>query len=413
MERLIERLAAITDHLVRFQTTELNHREQVDCLEWVKGSILAHKPQLNVQYFCSNEKPSYLITAGKSTPRILFCAHLDVVEAEHARDFTATKLDSIRMRGRGTADMKGPAAALIDIMMQEPMTGMGLLLTTDEELGGRDGTEYVLNATGLRPEVVILPDGGSNMRLITEQKALFRLRLISHGLAAHGSRPWQGDNAALHIYHGYEALLQAYPAPQYEDDWCPSITLSQISTINNPVNTVPGHAEGMLDVRFPDTGSITLQQLQTEITRILDKFQVECRLVAATPGFKLDITTPYLQRLQEVTSATRRRPMELAREAGASDARFFSPFNIPVLMFQPECSGWHGPDEWINVESLAEFRTICRNFARATLGKARTRVSSKSADIYPITSAQPDVVTEKGGRKQASVSDSGKRVVAG
>ena len=375
--RLVERLATTTDHLVGFPTVENNPDALQHCVDWTRAHALKHAPRLHIKQFASNNKPSILFTAGEAPPRVLFFGHLDVVEAVHQSAFKTSQQDSVRLKGRGTADMKGPIAAMLDVMEHEPQTGLGLLLTTDEEIGGQDGIGHVLQTIDWRPEVVILPDGGANMHLVVEQKGMLRLRLEAEGIAAHGSRPWKGDNAIERIFKGYQKLLRAYPMPQAEEDWRVSITLSELHGGMVP-NSVPWKAEATLDVRYPQSDTLTDDVLLADMQRRLKPLGVSVCAVKRAPAFKLDETSGLVQRMQEVSQIVRQQPIQTVREAGASDAHYFAEEDVPVLMFQPECGEWHGADEWVNLESLATFRTMCTTFAKSYLSRDRgTRSTSR------------------------------------
>jgi|GEM_PF-228300 len=375
MEKLVERLATITHELVKYPSVEMYPTYINDCLECAKKRILMNQPLLEIKGFESRGKRSLLFYAGKNPPKVLMVAHLDVVDAPSQHDFSTSTIDEFRLRGRGTADMKGPAAAMIDIMATEPVTGLGLLLTTDEEIGGMDGVGHILDTISWRPDVVILPDGGANMRLITDQKGILRLRVVATGKSAHSSRPWIGDNAILHITNAYQSLLQAYPPPTQEDDPQPAITLSGILG-GSSQNTIPWYAEGTLDIRFSDDQPKRFDLLKEDVQQHLARFGIAAHVIAKSPGFHLNAQSPFVAKLQDVATHIIKRPLPLSREAGASDARYFSNLDIPVLMFQPECAGWHSDDEWINLESLGSFRAICLNFARVVLGKEKLATSS-------------------------------------
>jgi succinyl-diaminopimelate desuccinylase len=368
-KKVEERLATITEHLVSFPTVDGNNRDLHGCVDWVKARVLTQSPRLDIRGFCSHDKPSLLFSAGKTPPKVLLCGHLDVVEAPKP-EFTASIVGESRMRGRGTADMKGPVAALIDIMATEPIPGLGLLVTTDEEVGGENGVNHVLNSLDWRPDVVILPDGGANMRLVGEQKGILRLRLIAKGGGAHGSRPWLSNNPIISIQRAYDALLRAYPMPKEDEDWRVSISLTELHAGVAP-NSIPWHAEATLDIRFPDAGEGTWEKLLIDMRRRLARYDVSAEVVANSPGFKLDVASPAVRQMQDVAQYVYGKSLPVVREAGASDARYFSSENIPVIMFQPECGNWHGSDEWVDLESLAMFRTMCTSFARTMLGRDR------------------------------------------
>ena len=366
MDRLVERLATTTDGLVHFPTVEHNREALHACVDWTRAHVYKRKPRIDAKPFLSNGKPSILFTTGDVAPRVLLCGHLDVVEAIHQDGYTTTQETGTRLKGRGTADMKGPIAAMLDIIEYEPMAGLGLLLTTDEEIGGKDGVAYVLQQLNWRPEVAILPDGGANMQLVTEQKGLLHLRLEAEGLAAHGSRPWQGVNAIDRLYRGYQKLLRAYPLPASEDDWRVSINLSELHGGLTP-NSVPWRAEATLDIRYPQTSATAGADLLRAIQKRLRPLGIQAHVQKHAPAFQMDAQSLLVERLQAVSRQVRHTDLELTRECGASDAHYFAEAGVPVLMFQPECAEWHGANEWVDLESLATFRSMCLAFAKSYL----------------------------------------------
>jgi succinyl-diaminopimelate desuccinylase len=370
MDRLIERLATTTDGLVRFPTVEHNREALNACAEWTRAHVVKRKPRIDTKMFASNGKPSILFTTGDAPPRVLMCGHLDVVEAIH-QEYATSQASDTQLHGRGTADMKGPIAAMLDIMEYEPVTGLGLLLTTDEEVGGIDGMAYVLGQIPWRPEVVILPDGGANMHLVTEQKGLLHLRLEAFGKAAHGSRPWKGDNAIDRLYRGYQKLVRAYPLPTSEDDWRVSINLSELHGGLTP-NSVPWRAEATLDIRYPQSTPTAEADLVHDIQKRLRPLDIGVYLQKHAPAFRLDADSPLVDRMQAASRHVRQTDLALTRECGASDAHYLANAGVPVLMFQPECAEWHGENEWVNLESLATFRSMCLTFSKMYLGRGNS-----------------------------------------
>ncbi len=403
MDRSHERLATILDHLVSFPTVADNADAIHSCVDWVRASILTRSPRLSVQRFTSHDKPSLLFIAGKQPPRVLLCGHIDVVEAFRLDAYHATTSGDERMQGRGTADMKGPVAALIDIMESEPQSGLGLLLTADEEIGGEDGVGHFLRSVEWRPEVVIMPDGGANMRLVIEQKGILRLRIVASGTPSHSARPWLGESAIERLMRGYHALSKAYPMPADEDDWRVSIALTDLHA-GIAQNVIPWQAEAILDIRYPASGPETGQHLASDITRRLARHQISTHVVMHAPTFTVCDDAPMVQRLQCVARALRLGPLPVAREAGASDARYFSQEGVPVLMFQPECRGWHTADEWVSLPSLAGFRTLCLHTARSLLARtahASTRPAAEpprptTRQIEPRAPRRPRAVALSG-----------------
>jgi succinyl-diaminopimelate desuccinylase len=379
-----ERLTSITADLVGFATVERDSKALARCVWWVEQHARERAPRLRVRRFTSGRKPSVLLWHGDALPRVLFCGHLDVVEAADPAAFTLRRdLDGAdaRLVGRGTADMKGPVAALLDILETIPLPGLGLLLTTDEEIGGTHGTRHVLDwlaDQGALPKVALLPDGGAGMRLVVEQKGVLHLRLLAEGRAAHASRPWLGINALERLFEGYAELRRQYPTPAAEDDWRVTVTLTELRNVGNSPNTVPQRVEGVLDVRFPGGRSTSSGSANTSTTgdgrayarriaRWLRPYQTTSKTLLYAPAFCLDPGSSWVGRLQSVARDQLGSPLPLCREAGASDARFFAARGVPVLVFQPRCADWHGANEWIDLGSLALFRGVCADFARSAL----------------------------------------------
>ena len=54
--------------------------------------------------------------------------------------------------------------------------------------------------------------------------------------------------------------------------------------------------------------------------------------------------------------------LKIDKDHGASDGRFFSAKNIPVVMFKPICSQPHIDNEWIELKSLEKFYQILKGF---------------------------------------------------
>ncbi|MBA3825415.1 MAG: peptidase dimerization domain-containing protein, partial [Ktedonobacterales bacterium] len=250
---------------------------------------------------------------------------------------------------------------------------------------GIDGVAHVLGQIPWRPEVVILPDGGANMQLVTEQKGVLRLRLEAFGTAAHGSRPWKGDSAIDRLYRGYQKLMRAYPHPVAEDDWRVSVNLSELHGGLTP-NSVPWRAEATLDIRYPQTTPTAGVDLLRAIQRRLAPLNIQAHSQKVVAGFVLDMTTPAVDCLQTVSRHIRRADLTPSRECGSSDAHYLAQAGVPVLMFQPDCDEWHGENEWINLESLATFRSMCLAFARSWM--SRPRAAAPLVAKEPLSLAQ-------------------------
>ena len=69
------------------------------------------------------------------------------------------------------------------------------MFTTDEELGGENGVGELLKH-GWSAGLAVIPDGGENWQVESAAKGPLRAEIVClAGRSAHGSRPWEGENA--------------------------------------------------------------------------------------------------------------------------------------------------------------------------------------------------------------------------
>jgi succinyl-diaminopimelate desuccinylase len=71
----------------------------------------------------------------------------------------------------------------------------------------------------------------------------------------------------------------------------------------------------------------------------------------------------FLAATEEITA----KPVKLIREHGGSDARFISPYGIPVVMSRPLVGNLHAEDEWIDIASMETLYRIYRRYLQAKL----------------------------------------------
>jgi succinyl-diaminopimelate desuccinylase len=130
---------------------------------------------------------------------------------------------------------------------------IGLLLTGDEESGGFDGVKFLLDQ-GYKSEVVIIPDGGQDInKIVVKEKGIIWLKLIAHGSSAHGSMPWNGQNAILILSDFLQNIHNLFvPHDQHPDDhWVATFNLGKIEG-GSVANQVPAVASAWCDIRYTE-----------------------------------------------------------------------------------------------------------------------------------------------------------------
>src|SRR5213592_2892056 len=148
-------------------------------------------------------KPNIIARIGQGRPELLFTSHMDTAPAGDRRSWRhdpfAAEIVGARMFGRGAADAKASLVAMLAAVgaLVEVLPLHGTLVFTavsDEEVGGINGTEFLVDRGLVHPDHVVVGEITHN-RLAVAEKGIVWMRVITHGRAAHGSTPWEGANA--------------------------------------------------------------------------------------------------------------------------------------------------------------------------------------------------------------------------
>ncbi len=308
-----------------------------------------------------NEQYLSVFWGTVENPDLLFTAHVDVVPA--ADEMFAPTQDDEKLSGRGILDMKFAIAGFIQVLNSIENIkdySIGILLTPDEEVGGFNGLKYVLDNSALNPKAVILPDGGAQMSIEYAEKGIVHARITAHGKSAHGSRPWLGENAIEKLIETYAKVTAEIKNPK-SDEWVTTVNAGKISG-GVATNVVPDQAALDLDFR------VVSESDRTKIKNLLSTLSkdpgIEAEVLVEGPSFELDKNDPYLLKYLDISEEITGQRPPLIPSAGASDARFFTEKNIPVIINRPLGDGIHSDNEWIDLKSLDRFTKILTEFAK-------------------------------------------------
>jgi succinyl-diaminopimelate desuccinylase len=349
------------EELIAIRSTADRPDELRRALEFVIGEA---GPGFGVRRFESNGKPSALLTApGREEDlEVILNAHLDVVPAPDGQ--FVPRRDGDRLYGRGAHDMKAAALVMTSVFREvaaELPYAIGLQLVTDEEVGGSDGTGHQL-AHGVRARFVVIGEQ-SGLKVVTESKGICHARLTTGGRAAHAAYPWLGDNALLRLTAGIEKVLRRHPVPATEA-WTTTVNVARIDTPNRAYNQVPAAAEAWLDIRYPPTdpdfAGRTPEQVATHLSEISG---LTATVDALGPPHRADPAGPGVQALRAAARSAG-YPGELLRKHGAADGRYYHALGIDAVIFGPGGDGQHGPDEYVDLTTLAPYRDALAEFLR-------------------------------------------------
>ena len=189
-------VVSLTDQLIRFKTTSDNYLELKRCMRFIEKYFSGC--DVVIRKYERNKKPS-LVVLFKQTKRLglFLVGHIDVVPGDDEQFKPIVK--SGRLYGRGALDNKVSVTIMMALMRyyskQNHRPNIGLMITSDEEVGGKNGVEYLLKKQGYSANFGLVLDAGERYEIVTKEKGALHLKLSAKGKEAHGSKPWKGENA--------------------------------------------------------------------------------------------------------------------------------------------------------------------------------------------------------------------------
>lgn len=343
-----EEIIKLTTDLIKFQTIKDKPEELKKCVNFVAKQLPKH---LHITKGINKGKP-YIIATVKKTkkPKLLLTGHLDVVEAEPEQ--FKPKIKNKKVYGRGSADMKAGAAIAIQLLKEEKQKDIGLMLTTDEEIGGEDGIGYL--AKKWKPKMAIALEP-TEQRITTKEKGVLWLKITTKGKPTHGSSPWLGDNAIDKLIQKYEQIKKMFPKPK-KGTWRITMNLGMIKG-GEAYNKVPDKAELGLDIRYTE---------KEDVNELLKKIQkikgIQIEIMQKQPMLNNDEKNSYIRKLKQVSQTATKQKMKFKKESGASDVRFFATKNVPAIDFGISGENIHGKNEWVSIKSIENIYQILKAF---------------------------------------------------
>lgn len=203
------------------------------------------------------DRDRYNILAGEKQGRVLFSTHLDTVPP-----FFPARWEADTLLGRGVADAKGAAAAMLlaATWLREREGDVSILYVVGEE-GDSDGAKAAALA-GLKFDFVINGEPTDNV-FASWQKGTLRLTLTTAGEACHSGYPEQGESAIHRLIQILGTLLVT--------EWQSSIELGRetvnIGSVSGGVadNVLAPEASARLMFRTVSPWRETLDQLEAVV----------------------------------------------------------------------------------------------------------------------------------------------------
>jgi len=348
---------ALTERLITYDTSTLEGMQAA--AGFVKGWLEAR--DVEVTGTQHNGRPLLTATVGpEGAQTIVLHGHLDVVPGRPEQ--FEPRIDGDRLYGRGAYDMKGGLASMIcafrDMAAQERVR-VHFVCVSDEESEELDdrASDYLVRE-GYLGDFVITGEP-TDLHIGIQAKGVLAMRIEVTGTAAHGSTPWVGDNAVLKAIDTFRQI-ESLPFTRESSDLFdrPSINLGRIVG-GDAMNKVPDLCVIDVDVRYlpgQDHEGIRAAVEALPDVHVVKVFHRQPAIVARDD--------PYVQALGaaigRVAEPTSER-LGVGRD-GASDAISFLEAGVPAVECGPSGDGHHGPEEWVSIRSLGQYRAALVEF---------------------------------------------------
>lgn len=359
-------LIKVVNDLIKFRTETGNIEEINKCFDYVKNIFKNTKAEVEIFRGVDTAPVIHISNAKTNNYDVLILGHLDVVPALDNM-FEPTTKDG-KMYGRGTLDMKSFAAVAINSMLHVLENNLdikfGIILSSDEEKGSK-GTHAFLDANpNLEAKIVLDNDvGGDIQEIITKCKNPVFVKLISKGIAAHGSTPWEGVDANENIIKSINNLRKFYPYFSNEtgkpkNTWIDTMHVA-IMKGGEVSNVIAGEAEALLDIRITETSSV--ENVEKILKECLVK-GVEYKIVSSSVPVVMNEQDPYIQDYKTFAENILGKPIKFVQIGGATDARLFAVRGSTVIMHSGTGIGMHTLDEYVVVDSVKQIANIQLKF---------------------------------------------------
>ncbi|MFS2097970.1 succinyl-diaminopimelate desuccinylase [Variovorax sp. Varisp85] len=318
-------------------------------------------------------------TNAAATKTLVFAGHTDVVptgpvEQWTSHPFTPTHRDG-KLYGRGACDMKTSVAAFVTSIEEflkavpDPQLTLALLLTSDEEGPGVDGTVIVCNTLAARGEVIdycIVGEPTAVERcgdmIKNGRRGTMSGKLTVKGVQGHIAYPHLAKNPVHSVAPALAELVAINTAGGWDTASNPYFqpTSWQISNFHSGTgasNVIPGSA--VIDFNFRFSTESTPESLQQRVHAVLDAHGIDYTLAWTVGGLPF-LTTPgeLVAAVQGAIRAETGIETELSTSGGTSDARFIAKICRQVVELGPVNASIHKIDEHIDVAEIETLKNI-------------------------------------------------------
>jgi acetylornithine deacetylase len=325
--------------------------------------------------------------------RLVLNGHVDVVPIEPIRDWSVDPLAGVvragRMYGRGAGDMKAGVAAMTYAIGAIQQCGIRLrgdviVQSVIEEEATGNGTLACI-ARGYKGDAALIPEPFEQCVMAGELGVLW-VRAVVRGAAGHvlgASRLVNAIDQTMR-YIGWLRELEAEWNAKTQPGW---------EGIDHPINFNPGVIQGgvwpssvpsevTLVTRFAFFPDVTPEEAKGRFLDFMRGKMREDGWFRDHPieftwyghhdyGFTVPEDDVFLQAVARAHTEVTGRPAAFNYATAVTDARFWRVHQgLPATCYGPIGGNFHGPDEWVDLESVRQVTKVIAGFVLDYCGVA-------------------------------------------
>ena len=368
------------EKLLSFDTTSANANSEM--IKWVETELLSFGASVKIIPNVDESKANLFATLGpQDIGGVMLSGHTDVVpvtgQAWTVPAFSMTQRDG-KIFGRGTADMKGFIAAMMNAAKlastQTLKTPLHLALSYDEEIGciGVRSMIDMLSNAPIRPQMCIVGEP-TGLAVATGHKGKIAARAKCTGRAGHSALAPFAVNA---LYLANEFITELRKVQDVlrlgmvqDLDYDVPYTTLHVGRIagGGALNIVPHSCELDFEIRnlAQDNPAEILEKLRQaadlialSARNVASEANIEIEVFNTYPGLDTPSSAPVVGFVKSLMGANGTIKVAYGTEGGLFDQSL----GVPTVVCGPgEMAQGHKPDEFITEAQLAACDTMLVN----------------------------------------------------